>query len=154
MEKAVFAAGCFWHVEESFQAVKGVVRTEVGFMGGSLKNPSYESVCTDRTGHAEVVYLEFDSRVVSYKDLLKVFWSVHNPTQKNRQGVDEGSQYRSAIFYYTSEQKEIAELSRKEEQKKYRGVIVTEIVPACVFYRAEEYHQSYLMKQGQKACRI
>lgn len=152
METATFAAGCFWHVEEAFRTVKGVVKTEVGYAGGKMKNPTYEDVCTDETGHAEVVHVEFDPAVVSYQELLKVFWSVHDPTQKNRQGPDVGTQYRSAIFYHTPEQKTIAEQSLKEEQHKHDKPIATEIVPAGQFYRAEDYHQKYLMKRGEKTC--
>jgi len=152
MELATFAAGCFWHVEEAFRVIKGVVKTEAGYMGGRMKNPTYEDVCTDKTGHAEVVQLEFDPKIVSYNDLLKVFWGIHDPTQKNRQGPDEGTQYRSALLYHTPEQKNIAEQSLKEEQKKHAQPIATEIVPAQAFYRAEDYHQKYLMKQGRNTC--
>ena len=154
MEEAAFGAGCFWHVEESFRNIKGVLATAVGYMGGLTKNPTYEAVCTDRTGHAEVVNLKFNQKIVLYGDLLKVFWSIHDPTQKNRQGPDEGTQYRSVIFYYTGEQKKSAELSKQNEQKKHSKPIVTEIVPAADFYLAEDYHQKYLMKRGQKTCSI
>lgn len=154
METATFAAGCFWHVEEAFRIIKGVMHTEVGYIGGSMKNPSYEDVCTDTTGHAEVVCVQYDADVVSYKELLNVFWSIHDPTQKNRQGYDEGTQYRSAVFYYTDEQKSAAQLSVQQEQKKHARQIVTEILPATTFYRAEEYHQKYLMKRGQKTCHV
>jgi len=149
---ATFAAGCFWHVEEAFRVIKGVLKTEVGYMGGAMKNPTYEQVCTDRTGHAEVVQLEYDPNVVSYKDILRVFWSAHDPTQKNRQGPDVGTQYRSAIFYHNDEQKTLAEQSKKDEQKKRDTPIATEIVPAGTFYRAEDYHQQYLLKRGRKTC--
>ena len=152
MEQAAFGAGCFWHVEETFQAISGVIRTEAGYTGGKTKNPTYDDVCTDETGHAEAVHLEYDPKIVSYKELLKVFWSIHDPAQKNRQGLDVGTQYRSAIFYYTQEQKKIAELSKKSEQEKYSRQIVTEISPAGVFYHAEEYHQKYLVKAGKKTC--
>jgi peptide-methionine (S)-S-oxide reductase len=151
---ATFAAGCFWHVEESFREIKGIVKTAVGYMGGKMKNPTYEDVCTDETGHAEVVQLEFDPSVVKYEDLLKVFWTIHDPTQKNRQGVDVGTQYRSAIFYHSGEQRKIAEKSLKEEQKRRKGKIATEITKAGTFYKAEEYHQKYLMKKGLKTCGI
>jgi peptide-methionine (S)-S-oxide reductase len=152
MALATFAAGCFWHVEEAFRAVGGVLKTEVGYMGGTLKNPTYEQVCTDTTGHAEVVQLEFDPKVVAYKDLVALFWTVHDPTQKNRQGPDEGAQYRSAIFFYGAEQKKIAEQSLQEEQKRRGQPLATEIVPAGTFYRAEDYHQKYLMKRGRNTC--
>ena len=153
MEQAAFGAGCFWHVEEAFRTIKGVLKTAVGYMGGTMKNPSYEDVCTDETGHAEVVHLEYDPKIVAYKELLTLFWNMHDPTQKNRQGPDEGTQYRSVIFYYTPEQKKAAQQSQQEEQKKHAKQIVTEIVPANTFYRAEDYHQKYLMKRGQKTCR-
>jgi peptide-methionine (S)-S-oxide reductase len=152
MALATFAAGCFWNVEEAFRAVRGVLKTEVGYMGGTLKNPTYEQVCTDTTGHAEVVQLEFDPKVVAYKDLVALFWTVHDPTQKNRQGPDEGAQYRSAIFYHDAEQKKIAEHSLQEEQKRRGQPLATEIVPAGTFYRAEDYHQRYLMKRGRNTC--
>jgi len=151
---ATFGAGCFWHVEEAFREIKGVVKTEVGYMGGEMKNPTYEDVCTDETGHAEVVQLEFDSKVVPYEKLLEVFWMIHDPTQKNRQGPDEGTQYRSAIFYHTEEQKKKAEKSLREEQKRRKEKIATEIVKAGTLYKAEEYHQKYLMKRGLKTCGI
>jgi len=154
MEKATFGAGCFWHVEEAFREITGVVKTEVGYMGGTMKNPTYEDVCTDETGHAEVVQLEFDSNVVPYEKLLEAFWTIHDPTQKNRQGPDEGTQYRSAIFYHTEEQRKIAEKSLKEEQKKHKETIATEIIKAGTFYKAEEYHQKYLMKRGLKTCGV
>lgn len=153
-ELATFGAGCFWHVEEAFRTIKGVLKTEVGYTGGKMKSPTYEDVCTDETGHAEAVQIEFDPKQVSYEDLLKVFWTIHDPTQKNRQGPDVGTQYRSAIFYHTEEQKKIAEKSLKEEQKKYKEKIATEITKATIFYPAEEYHQKYLMKRGLKTCGI
>ena len=148
MQKACFGAGCFWHVELEFSKIKGVTRTLVGYMGGKLKDPSYEAVCTDRTGHAEVVYLEYDEKVVSYEKLLDVFWKIHDPTTLNKQGPDIGTQYRSAIFYYTNEQKEQALKSKEKINKK----AVTEIVPADLFYKAEEYHQQYLKKRGLYTC--
>ena len=151
-EKATFGAGCFWHVEEAFREIKGVLKTEVGYMGGKMKNPTYEDVCTDETGHAEVVQIEFDPKVVPYEKLLEVFWTIHDPTQKNRQGPDEGTQYRSAIFYHTEEQKKIAEKSLQNEQKHHKEKIATEITKAHTFYKAEEYHQKYLMKKGLKTC--
>lgn len=156
MEKATFAAGCFWGVEATFRQVKGVVSANVGYMGGSLKNPTYEDVCTDKTGHAEVTQVEFDPSVVSYNDLLKVFWKSHNPTTLNRQGPDVGTQYRSAIFYHTPEQEAAARASKEELEKAgvYKRPIVTQIVPASDFWRAEEYHQRYLEKHGLAHCSI
>ena len=154
MEKATFAAGCFWHVEETFRKLDGVVSTTVGFMGGTTKNPSYENVCTGSTGHAEVVQLTYDPSKISYEKLLEIFWETHDPTTLNRQGSDVGAQYRSAIFYYTSEQKTIAEESKKrlQDSKIYQRSIVTEITKATVFYPAEEYHQRYFAKHGLAAC--
>jgi len=154
MEKATFGAGCFWHVEEAFREIKGVLKTEVGYMGGKMKNPTYEDVCTDETGHAEVVQIDFDPKSLHYEKLLEVFWTTHDPTQKNRQGPDEGTQYRSAIFYHTEEQKKEAEKSLREEQKKHKEKLATEIVKAGTFYKAEEYHQKYLMKRGLKTCGV
>ena len=151
-EKAVFAAGCFWGVEAAFDQVKGVLHTTVGFTGGKTKDPSYEDVCTDTTNHAEAVELVYDPAIVSYEELLDVFWNIHDPTTPNRQGPDIGSQYRSAIFYYTPEQEKIAQASKKRLQKsnKSKGPIVTEVVPAKEFYKAEEYHQDYYRKHGLK----
>jgi peptide-methionine (S)-S-oxide reductase len=151
-EKATFGAGCFWHVEESFRKVEGVRETTVGYMGGTMESPSYEDVCTDRTGHAEVCQVEYDPGIVSYADLLKVFWSIHDPTQKDRQGPDVGTQYRSVIFYHTPEQKRQAEASLKAEQKRHPQPIVTAIERAGTFWRAEDYHQKYLMKRGRDVC--
>jgi len=150
MEKATFGAGCFWHVEEAFRKVKGVTSTQAGYTGGHLEDPSYGDVCTDETGHAEVVLVEYDPGVVSYEELLKVFWKIHDPTTPDRQGPDIGSQYRSAIFYHTPEQKASAEASKANLEKSgaFRDPVVTEIVPAQKFYRAEEYHQRYLEKRG------
>ena len=154
MEKATFGAGCFWHVEEAFRHLKGVLSTTVGYMGGTLKNPTYEDVCTDKTGHSEVVEVTFDPEKISYKELLTVFWEIHDPTTKNRQGPDVGTQYKSVIFYHTPEQKTVAELSKKnlERSRKYDKKIVTEITKATTFYAAEEYHQQYLAKHGLAAC--
>jgi peptide-methionine (S)-S-oxide reductase len=151
---ATFAAGCFWHVEEAFRTITGVLKTEVGYTGGKMKKPTYEDVCTDETGHAEAVRVEFDPAIVPYEKLLEVFWSIHDPTQKNRQGPDEGTQYRSAIFYHTEEQKKTAEKSLKEEQKSRKPKIATEITKASTFYKAEEYHQKYLAKRGKSTCGI
>jgi peptide-methionine (S)-S-oxide reductase len=156
MEKATFGAGCFWGVEAAFRQIEGVKDTAVGYMGGALKNPTYEDVCTDRTGHAEVVEVTYDPAQVRYDDLLKVFWENHDPTQLNRQGPDVGTQYRSAVFYHSPEQKAAAEASKRrlEESGRFRRSVVTEITPAATFYRAEEYHQQYLEKRGLAACRI
>jgi peptide-methionine (S)-S-oxide reductase len=149
MEIATFGAGCFWGVESKFQKVKGVIITTVGYMGGRLKNPTYEQVCTDKTGHAEVIQIIFDKEQISYEKLLEIFWSIHDPTQLNRQGPDIGKQYRSVIFYHNETQKKIAEESKKQIQNKYNRKIVTEITLASKFYPAEEYHQKYLQKQGR-----
>ena len=156
MEKASFAAGCFWGVEAAFRQVKGVLSTTVGYSGGTLANPTYEDVCSHTTGHAETVLVEFDPAVVSYDQLLEAFWNCHNPTQLNRQGPDVGSQYRSVIFYHTPEQQAAAEASkdRLAQSGKYRRPIVTQIVPAATFYRAEEYHQQYLEKRGEASCHL
>ena len=146
----MFGAGCFWSVEEAFRQVEGVVNVAVGYSGGKVPNPSYLMVCSDRTGHAEVVQVQYDAERVSYDDLLSVFWEIHDPTTLNRQGVDVGSQYRSAIFFYSDEQRTRAEASKKELQHsgRFARPIVTEITPAGAFYRAEEYHQRYLEKAG------
>ena len=154
LHKARFGAGCFWGVEAAFRRLAGVRDTAVGYMGGQYDNPSYRDVCTDQTGHAEVVEVQFDPLVISYHDLLNVFWSNHNPTTLNRQGPDIGSQYRSSIFYYSPEQKEQAERSKSEAQAHFPRPIVTEIVPAATFWRAEEYHQKYLEKRGLASCHI
>ncbi len=142
-ETATFAAGCFWGVEAAFRNVRGVVDTTVGYMGGSTGNPTYEDVCTDCTGHAEVVQVQYDREVVSYEDLLRTFWEIHDPTQVNRQGPDVGTQYRSAIFVHTPEQDETATASRAAVQERTPKPIATEITPASTFTRAEEYHQCY-----------
>ncbi|MDP6635242.1 MAG: peptide-methionine (S)-S-oxide reductase MsrA [Phycisphaerae bacterium] len=152
--EAVFAAGCFWGVEETFRQVKGVVDTDVGFIGGTVPNPSYKQVCRTDTGHAEAVRVIFDSSVVSYDRLLEVFWACHDPTTLNRQGPDVGSQYRSAIFFVDAEQRKSAETSRDAMRKsgKFSNDIVTEVTQAGEFYLAEEYHQRYLEKRGAPAC--
>ncbi len=149
-EKATFAAGCFWGIEAAFRKINGVINTQVGYTGGDYENPSYEDVCSGRTGHAESVEVEFDPNLVSYEDLLNAFWNMHDPTSKNRQGLDIGSQYRSAIFYHTDEQREKAIRSKNEmnSSDKFGREIVTEIEPAGNFYRAEEYHQCYYDKKG------
>src|SRR3989344_2915773 len=149
--KATFAAGCFWHVEAAFQNKPGVLSTQVGYTGGKTKNPTYNDVCSDTTQHAEAVEIEFDPKKITYKQILELFWNCHDPTQINRQGPDEGTQYRSAIFYHSDEQKKEAEASKAAHQKKLRKPIATEIVPASTFYRAEEYHQKYFQKHG-KVC--
>ena len=156
METATFAAGCFWGVEAAFRQVPGVTATAVGYMGGATVNPTYKDVCTDRTGHAEVVQVTYDPAQVSYDDLLRVFWDNHDPTQLNRQGPDFGSQYRSAIFYHTPQQKAVAEASKAdlERSDRYKRPIVTEITPAPDFWRAEEYHQQYLEKRGLATCHL
>lgn len=156
METATFGAGCFWGVEARFRQVPGVLDTAVGFMGGSKDNPSYQEVCTDRTGHAEVVQVTFDPATVTYVQLLKVFWEVHDPTQLNRQGPDVGTQYRSAIFFHSEQQKTAAEAALRELEASgaYTEPIATEIVPAGTFWRAEEYHQRYLEKRGLGRCHL
>src|SRR5689334_13319197 len=156
IEKATFGAGCFWGVEETFRNVKGVLSTSVGYAGGTQNNPTYHDVCTDKTGHAEVVQVEFDPSQVSYDELLNVFWSSHNPTTLNRQGPDVGTQYRSVIFYHSPEQQAAATASKEhlERSGRYKKPIVTEITPAPAFYMAEDYHQQYLEKRGLSSCHI
>ena len=151
---AIFAAGCFWGVEEAFRQIKGVKSTIVGYTGGKFENPTYHDVCSDKTGHAEAVQVEYHPAEVSYEKLLEVFWSIHDPTTLNRQGPDLGSQYRSMIAFYTPEQEQIARNSKKalEESGKFRNKIVTQILPASMFYKAEEYHQKYYMKIGGGSC--
>ena len=150
MAKAAFGAGCFWGVESAFRQIKGVTGAAVGYMGGSLANPTYQDVCTDRTGHAEVVQLDFDPQKVSYEELLRAFFEMHDPTTANRQGPDHGSQYRSVIFYYSPEQEAAAraQIAVLDASGKFRNRIVTEVVPATDFYRGEEYHQRYFEKHG------
>jgi peptide-methionine (S)-S-oxide reductase len=153
LEIATFAAGCFWGVEDAFMKTKGVKSTKVGYTGGSLTNPTYEDVCTDRTGHAEAIQIKYDPKEISYKELLELFWSIHNPTTKNRQGPDIGTQYRSSIFYHTSEQEKIAnEVKQDLDDSKFQNKIVTEIIYASTFYPAEEYHQKYYQKIGGGSC--
>jgi peptide-methionine (S)-S-oxide reductase len=154
LQTATFGAGCFWGVEETFRQVPGVKDAAVGYSGGWLENPTYRDVCSDRTGHAEAVQVKYDPREVSYDELLQVFWNNHNPTTRNRQGPDFGSQYRSVIFFHTPEQEASAKRSKEELDRsgRFRNPIVTEIVPAAPFYRAEEYHQQYLAKRGLGAC--
>jgi peptide-methionine (S)-S-oxide reductase len=155
-EKATFGAGCFWGVEAEFRKIKGVKSTAVGYEGGTMDNPTYKDVCTDRTGHAEVVEVEYDPEQVKYEDLLNVFWENHDPTQVNRQGPDVGTQYRTVVFYHSDEQKRIAEESKKSraESGRYRKPIATQIQPAQTFWKAEDYHQQYLEKRGLASCHI
>jgi peptide-methionine (S)-S-oxide reductase len=156
MAKATFAAGCFWGVEATFRQIPGVTSTRVGYIGGRTENPTYKDVCTDGTGHAEAVEVEFDPAVARYDELLKTFWENHDPTQLNRQGPDWGSQYRSAIYFHTPEQEAAAHASKDalEKAHRYSKPIVTQIVPAVTFYPAEDYHQQYLEKRGQASCHV
>lgn len=156
MEKATFAAGCFWGVEATFRQIPGVTSTRAGYIGGHTENPTYKEVCTDRTGHAEAVEVEFDPSKVSYEELLKVFWENHDPTQVNRQGPDWGTQYRSAIFYHSPEQQAQAEASKQalDKSHRYSKPIATQVAPAPTFYPAEDYHQQYLEKRGLASCHI
>jgi peptide-methionine (S)-S-oxide reductase len=150
--RATFAAGCFWGVEASFREIEGVVRTRVGYTGGHTVDPTYEQVCSERTGHAEAIEVWFDPALVGYAELLGVFWQLHDPTTPNRQGWDFGSQYRSAIFFHDAEQERLASASRDQRQSELARPIVTEIVAAPAFYEAEEYHQRYFEKHGGAAC--
>ncbi|KAI9502716.1 peptide methionine sulfoxide reductase MsrA [Coemansia spiralis] len=150
---ATFAAGCFWSVELVYQRQEGVLQTQVGYTGGHVESPTYKQVCSGTTGHAEAVRVEYDPEKISYQELLGLFWKKHNPTQGDRQGNDIGSQYRSAIFYHSDEQKAVAEASKEERQKLYNSPITTHIVPAAAFYPAEVYHQEYLEKGGQCAAK-
>lgn len=156
MAKATFGAGCFWGVEASFRQIDGVTDTRVGYAGGTRENPTYEEVCTGTTGHAEVVEVTYDPARVTYDQLLDAFWKMHDPTTRNRQGPDVGTQYRSAIFYHDDEQKRAAEASKKTqgESKLYRGPIVTVVEQAGPFYEAEDYHQRYLEKRGMVSCKV
>lgn len=153
-EKATFAAGCFWGVEATFRQMPGVWKTSVGYIGGHKDNPTYSEVCSDATGHAEAVEVEYDPSQVKYEDLLAIFWENHNPTTLNRQGPDVGSQYRSGVFYHDDRQKQLVETSKQElaQSGKWSKPIVTEIVPAKTFYPAEDYHQQYLEKRGMSSC--
>jgi peptide-methionine (S)-S-oxide reductase len=150
--KATFGAGCFWGVEAAFRRLEGVTKTEVGYEGGTLENPTYEDVCSHTTGHAEVVEVTYDPEQVSYDQLLDVFWAKHDPTQLNRQGWDIGDQYRSVVFFHDEEQQEAAERSKAEQQSHYRAPVVTQIEPAQTFNVAEDYHQQYLEKRGRATC--
>lgn len=156
LEKATFGAGCFWGVEETYRSLPGVVETLVGYTGGHVDNPTYEDVCNGGTGHAEALEITFDNTKVGFEDLLRIFWKSHNPTTKNQQGPDIGHQYRSAVFYHSELQRQLAESTRDELDKsgKYKNPVVTEIVPAAKFWSAEEYHQKYLMKRGMGSCHI
>jgi peptide-methionine (S)-S-oxide reductase len=154
MEKATFAAGCFWGVESAFREVTGVVDAPCGYTGGTVVNPTYREVCTGRTGHAEAVEVTFDPAKVSYDQLLDAFWNMHDPTTPNRQGPDVGTQYRSGIFFHSAEQEAAARASKEKAQAQFRRPIVTEITEASTFYRAEEYHQRYFEKNGMASCHI
>src|SRR5690242_7108390 len=156
MAKATFAAGCFWGVEATFRQVPGVISTRVGYTGGNLHNPTYKDVCTDRTGHAEAVEVDYDPAKVRYEQLLDIFWENHDPTQLNRQGPDWGTQYRSAIFFHSPEQEQAARTSKDKLQNsgRFGRPVVTQIVPATTFYEAEDYHQQYLEKRGLASCHI
>jgi peptide-methionine (S)-S-oxide reductase len=156
IEKATFAAGCFWGVEAAFRSLPGVVNATVGYEGGTTKNPTYQDVCTDRTGHAEVVQVEFDPAKISYQQLVEAFWKLHDPTQMNRQGPDVGTQYRSAIFFHTPEQRMIAQASKEAlaQSGRLKKPVATEIVPAQEFFPAEDYHQQYLAKRGLASCHV
>lgn len=156
MEKATFAAGCFWGIEAAFRSIPGVTSTQVGYMGGNFKNPTYEDVCTDQTGHAEVVEVTYNPAKVSYENLLDAFWKMHDPTQLNRQGPDYGKQYRSAIFFHTPAQEAAARASKEKlaAARMSKRPIVTQIVPALESWRAEDYHQQYLEKRGLAQCHL
>lgn len=154
MEKATFGGGCFWGIEAAFRQIKGVISTQVGYMGGHMDNPTYEDVCTDESGHAEVVEVTFDPKKVSYEKLLETFWNKHDPTQVDRQGPDVGTQYRSVIFYHGEKQKDPAVKSKESFGKSKSKPIVTQILPASTFFRAEDYHQQYLEKRGLSTCHI
>jgi len=152
LKKATFGAGCFWGVEAAFRQLEGVTRTEVGYEGGTLDNPTYEDVCSHTTGHAEVVEVTYDPERISFAALLDVFWAKHNPTQLNRQGWDFGDQYRSVIFFHDPEQQEVATHSKAEQQSRHRKPVVTLVEPAQTFYAAEDYHQQHLEKRGRSTC--
>jgi peptide-methionine (S)-S-oxide reductase len=154
METATFAAGCFWGVEATFAKVKGVVETAVGYEGGTMDQPSYEDVCTDETGHAEVVQLRFDPALVSFDQLLDLFFKMHDPTTRDRQGPDHGTQYRSAVFYHGEAQKAAAAKAIERAQPRFKRPIVTRLEPAATFWRAEDYHQRYLEKRGMDNCHL
>ena len=152
IKKATFGAGCFWGVEAAFRQLDGVTETRVGYSGGTLENPTYEDVCSHRTGHAEVVEVSYDEDVISYDELLNSFWRKHDPTQWNRQGWDVGDQYRSVVFFHDDEQRAAAERSKEQQQPQHKQPIVTLIEPAQTFFEAEDYHQQYLEKRGRSSC--
>jgi len=154
LEKATFGAGCFWQVEKIFKATTGVYLSSVGYMGGDTENPTYEEVCKGQTNHAEVVHIHFNADIISYDEVLEIFWNNHNPTTKNRQGLDTGTQYRSVVFFHSEEQMQIVESSLKQQSKNWKNPIVTQIISAEKFYRAEEYHQNYLNKNNLGSCGI
>lgn len=156
MEKATFGAGCFWGVEEAFRQMPGVIDTKVGYAGGTLENPTYRDVCSDRTGHAEVVQVTFDPALISYRQLLDSFFNLHDPTTRNRQGPDVGSQYRSVVFFHSPDQEREARalITQLQSSGRFKRPIVTQIEPAPQFYEAEDYHQRYLQKQGLGSCHI
>ena len=153
-EKAIFAAGCFWGVQDYFDQIPGVKKTTVGYSGGFIDEPSYEEVCTDKTGHAEAILVEFNPKEISYEDLLKHFFILHDPTQYLRQGPDVGSQYRSAVFFLNEKQREAAEKYIEEIKPNFEQEIVTEVTPATEFFDAEDYHQKYTQKTGRGACHV
>lgn len=154
--KATFGAGCYWGVEEAFRKVEGVMSTRVGYTGGNFENPSYEDVCSEKTGHAEAVEVEYDPAIISYAELLELFWKIHDPTSLNRQGPDIGAQYRSVIFFHDFKQETEARASKEKLERSgaFKRAVVTEILPASRFYQAEEYHQRYLEKRGMSHCSL
>ncbi|MEK6909224.1 MAG: peptide-methionine (S)-S-oxide reductase MsrA [Nanoarchaeota archaeon] len=154
LKLAMFGAGCFWGVEESFRKLPGVVNTEVGYAGGDKNVKTYEEVCQGKSGHAEVVRITFDPKQITYNKLLEIFWEIHDPTHMNRQGPDVGYQYRSVIFYFDNNQKRQAQESLRKEQNKHSRAIATVIEEASTYINAEDYHQNYLMKRGQASCNI
>ncbi len=154
LEKATFGAGCFWQLEKIFKTTTGVYLSSVGYMGGNTETPTYEEVCMGQSNHAEVVHIHFNPEIISYLDLLEIFWNNHNPTTKNRQGIDVGTQYRSVVFFHSEEQMKIVESSLKQQSKNWKNPIVTQIISAEKFYRAEEYHQNYLNKNNLGSCGI
>lgn len=154
MEKATFAAGCFWQVEADFRSIPGVTRTAAGYTGGHKDEPTYKEVCSDRTGHVEAVLVEFDPAQVTYEELVEKFWTIHDPTQVNRQGPDYGSQYRTEIFFHDAEQEKIATASKERAEARIGRPVATKITPATTFWEAEDYHQQYLEKRGLTTCAV